>query len=108
MPGFDGSGPLSQGPITGRGMGICKGARPSSGYRRFGRMGAFGPGRGRGRGRGFGFRAYSYPPGNEPTEMNKAFLEEKVAYLEDELKVLRADIADMNEQNIQEPGQDME
>jgi len=39
MPAFDGTGPQGQGPLTGRGMGQCKG----------------GIGRQRGMGRGFGF-----------------------------------------------------
>ena len=63
MPGFDGTGPMGMGPLTGRGMGFC--AVPYSGtpypttyrypvmYARpyfFPRMGR-GWGRGRGRGR---------------------------------------------------------
>ncbi|MFH1802956.1 MAG: DUF5320 domain-containing protein [archaeon] len=44
MPKFDGTGPEGKGPLTGRGMGDCKGAKPSAA--------AFG--RGRGLGRGFG------------------------------------------------------
>ena len=42
MPGQDGTGPLGQGPLTGRGLGPC-----GCGMRR---------GFGRGYGRGFGFR----------------------------------------------------
>ena len=71
MPGFDGTGPLGQGPGTGRGMGPCgAGVRnpwfnwaAGFGRRWFGRGFGFGRrwfGRGRGgrfgRGRGFGFR----------------------------------------------------
>ena len=42
MPRFDGSGPMGQGPMTGRGLGPCGG----------------GMGYGRGQGRGFGFRRF--------------------------------------------------
>ena len=63
MPGFDGTGPLAQGPGTGRGLGPC-GARVRNpwgywgvgfGRRWFGLGRGFGQGRGWfGRGRGFG------------------------------------------------------
>lgn len=51
MPRLDGTGPAGQGPLTGRGMGNCIGARNVGygyGYR---------PGYGRGLGMGFGRRA---------------------------------------------------
>ncbi|NLP43547.1 MAG: DUF5320 domain-containing protein [Peptococcaceae bacterium] len=44
MPGFDGTGPLGQGPLTGRGLGLCNPDSPQ--------VGAFRPGRGFGRGIG--------------------------------------------------------
>ncbi|MDD4048223.1 MAG: DUF5320 domain-containing protein [Clostridia bacterium] len=49
MPRFDGSGPMGQGSMTGRGMGYCNSnvVRPSFG-------GGMGQGFGRGLGRGFG------------------------------------------------------
>ncbi len=58
MPGFDGTGPLGEGPLTGRGMGICG---RGFGFRRFrsGRGLRFGPFGARrfggffGRGRGY-------------------------------------------------------
>ena len=49
MPGFDGTGPSGQGPMTGWGAGRCAGNAPAPGAG-FGR----GLGRGRGFGRGFG------------------------------------------------------
>jgi hypothetical protein len=63
MPGFDGTGPESQGPMTGRGAGYCavpgqtrqgyvglRGRRMLLGRRSLGRLGlAFRRGRGRGR-----------------------------------------------------------
>lgn len=45
MPRRDGSGPMGQGPLTGRGMGNCSGSG----------RGFFGMGRGRGMGMGFNF-----------------------------------------------------
>ncbi|MDX9888584.1 MAG: DUF5320 domain-containing protein [Anaerovoracaceae bacterium] len=54
MAGRDGTGPMGQGPLTGRGMGICTGARQSR--LPFGRGCGMGFG-GRGRaGAGFGSR----------------------------------------------------
>ena len=63
MPGFDGTGPMGAGPMTGGGQGFCNPA--SAGYGRgFGRGRGFrrgyGPGFGRGFGRGFGWRGF-YP-----------------------------------------------
>lgn len=71
MPGYDGTGPVGKGPLTGRGAGSCAGAEPNSrrpyglgGFlqRPFGglfgwfgrasRMGRGGRGAGRGAGRG--------------------------------------------------------
>jgi len=48
MPGQDGTGPLGQGPLTGRGLGPC------------GRGLGFRRGFGRGAGRGLGFRARAF------------------------------------------------
>jgi hypothetical protein len=65
MPGFDRTGPLGQGPMTGGGFGYC-GTGRRQGYRLWGRAfyGGFGagPGFGRGRfGRGLG-PGYGYWP----------------------------------------------
>lgn len=53
MPGGDQSGPMGQGPRTGRGMGICGGRQ----------AGAFTQGRGLGLGRGFRRRQFWQGPG---------------------------------------------
>jgi len=61
MPGGDGTGPLGQGPRTGRALGYCVGysipgfMNPNfgRGFRRFG---------GRGFGRGFGWRRWRFAP----------------------------------------------
>ncbi len=58
MPRGDRTGPMGQGPVTGRGLGYC------SGYESPGFAKGFGMGRGFGRGRGFGHygfgRGYGY------------------------------------------------
>jgi len=56
MPGGDGTGPLGQGPMTGRGLGYCVGyAAPGFTWGR-------GYGRGQGFGRGFGLRRWRRNP----------------------------------------------
>ncbi len=61
MPGFDGTGPMGGGPMTGRGMGFCAGRQPAGARRFAGRGRGFGFGRGWGGGfgwgRGFGWGA---------------------------------------------------
>lgn len=109
MPGFDRTGPLGQGPMTGRGLGLCSGYARTTGFRGPGlawRRGWYGRGRGfgfgRGFGRGFGFgRGYgmgyypSYPayyPAYEP-EVNsreeEKMLKDYVAELEEELSAVK-------------------
>jgi hypothetical protein len=70
MPGGDGTGPLGQGPMTGRGMGTCTPANVPATGRRFSGFGrGFGCGRGRGFGRGMG-RGFGFwraqPVASEP------------------------------------------
>jgi hypothetical protein len=55
MPGFDGTGPMGAGPMTGGGRGLCNPAYAGSGPWYGGGFG-YGRGLGRGRGRGLGFR----------------------------------------------------
>ena len=77
MPRYDRTGPIGQGPLTGRGLGPC------------GRGIAFRRGFGSGFGRGFGFRRMAftrypaYDPVVEPATLNK---EEEKKILEAELK----------------------
>lgn len=88
MPGFDRTGPLGYGPMTGRGMGPC-----GAGY---GRGAGRGFGRGMARGSGRGFRRaapvqdYGYAPygyGYEPTrEQVIADLRAEKEAIMDELK----------------------
>ena len=76
MPGGDGTGPMGQGPLTGRGMGPC------------------GRGLRRGFGRGFGFsRAYG-----TPVEFSK---DEKIKILEADKAEIEAELKEINK-TIQE------
>lgn len=60
MPGFDGTGPMGMGPMTGGGRGWCN---PSVPYGRPYFSGGFGPWFGRGRGRGRGIVTGTGPQG---------------------------------------------
>lgn len=89
MPGFDGTGPMGQGPLTGRQMGYCAGARGTA-YRGFGR--GLGRGFGRGLGRGFGRFAgagNAYGAYADPQVYDE--LTARIEELENELKTLRKD-----------------
>ena len=81
MPGFDGTGPNGQGPMTGRGMGNCAGFAP--GFRR-------GFGRGFGRGRGFAWRARAMPIQQLQPEVITE--KEEKQYLEEELEALKQEM----------------
>ncbi|MFW5853239.1 MAG: DUF5320 domain-containing protein [Patescibacteria group bacterium] len=70
MPYFDGTGPVGQGPRTGRGFGFC----------------------GAGRGRGFGRRFFS--PKNEINSLKE---EEKM--LENELMAVREEIKTLEQES---------
>lgn len=102
MPGGDRTGPMGQGPMTGRGMGYCSGyARPGFASPGFGR----GIGR-RGRGRGFrnmfymtgqpAWRGYAAPPA--PVDTKKA-LQDQARYLEEELKQIREDLKQLEDED---------
>lgn len=81
MPGRDQTGPMGQGPLTGRGLGRCSGNENFTNSR-------FGRGRGfRMRGRGFGFRGgFAYdeldPGKNETLEDEIQRLKERIKFLE--------------------------
>ncbi len=89
MPFGDGTGPLGQGPMTGRGLGYCGGYGAPGRFRGYGRGFGMGRGFGRGMGRGFGFRWFDAPMSyNEKTALlNRVkFLEEELKYAKDRLK----------------------
>jgi len=103
MPGFDRSGPLGQGPMTGRGLGLCGGAaqvpagvgfargvgrggRPWGGGRGF----AFGGGRGRfGPDYGWGY-APPAAPGNEALQAEAEGLQAEIKALKERLAKLES------------------
>jgi len=89
MPGFDGTGPAGQGPMTGKSRGYCAVPLNTAGGRFFGR----GMGRGWRRrfwARGFG-RALS-------KDEELAAFKEQEAYLKDELDATQASIRDLEKQ----------
>lgn len=96
MAGGDGTGPLGQGPRTGRGAGYCAGF-DMSGYAnpRFGRglRVGFGRGLGAGRGRGLGLRqAPIYSQVVEPTKGQKQALENDLTIIEQGKKALEQEM----------------
>lgn len=113
MPGFDGTGPLGQGPRTGGGFGYCpptagpyygqpvvygvgRGGLPRGGGRGF----AYGGGRGRGR-RFWGFApvAPGYYPAPAPVQMTAeeeiAMLREQSQLMQDQLNQINARIEEL-------------
>lgn len=100
MPGFDRTGPLGQGPMTGRGMGRC------------GKGGGFGRGRGLGRGggrRGGGFSrgfagGFAWGHGAQaPTGGDeKAWLQDRLRDLEQESRELRERLASYESEKVGE------
>ncbi len=118
MPGFNGTGPLGEGPMTGWGMGNCGtgrradgasnnvAARPLGWGRGLGRRGFRGRGRGYGFGRGMGWRfglrgarwANSYPAGNYPNPATKdqESLAARAQWLKDELAAVERQLSGMS------------
>ena len=119
MPGFDGTGPLGQGPRTGGGFGYCPpGAAPYS----YGQPVVYGVGRGgrpRGGGRGFTYgggrgrrwygRAYgvippisaTFPP-QMTNEQELGWLKEQSQMMQDQLNQINARISELtaDQENI--------
>ncbi len=109
MPGNDRTGPNGEGPMTGRGLGLCgNGERRTGTGARLGFGAGFGRGYGRGLGRGFGRgrglglgRGYGYGLGlgrRTATSNNTTPLE---LTKEEEIKILEAEKADI-EKKLQE------
>lgn len=82
MPRFDGTGPLGQGPMTGRGYGPCG---LGLGWRR-----RFSAGRGLGK-----YFSWSWPQTKE--DQKKALVDYKKA-LEEELEDVEKELADLDKQ----------
>lgn len=102
MPGFDRTGPLGQGPMTGGGFGRCGSGRRSAGNmgadgpsNRLGRGRGFGPGRGGGRGRrGASGSGYGRSAGS-PMAGSAAAPESDVAELQQQVHDLKAYLRDV-------------
>ncbi|MDY6881138.1 MAG: DUF5320 domain-containing protein [Desulfatiglans sp.] len=62
MPGFDGTGPMGEGPMTGGARGFCNPSRRPNAMPGFGGGRGFRAGYGPGYGRGFGRSGAYYPP----------------------------------------------
>lgn len=102
MPGFDGTGPMGAGPMTGGGWGRCNPSGAYYGAPRYGMGRGFG-GR-RGYGRGFGWRgayapaggwygpAYTAPYGN-PYRMNP---NDEINMLRDEATAIKNELDAIN------------
>jgi len=111
MPGFDGTGPMGMGPMTGGGRGWCN---PSVPYGRPYFSGGFGPWFGWGRGRGRGYRhwywatglpgwmrcgpagPWGYPRVSPYTkEQETEFLRDQAAALKEELDAIESRLRDL-------------
>lgn len=98
MAGRDGTGPLGQGAMTGRGLGVCQGL--NSGIYGAGRGLGMGLGRGLGRGvRGIGLcRGYSSPV-SAPGIADGNILKAQKAILETQLAAIRSQLDNLHEDN---------
>jgi Family of unknown function (DUF5320) len=79
MPGFDGTGPMGMGPMTGRGMGFC----------------GFGLGRKFGMRRGFGrFGMGWMQPANKDEELKA--MQDYLKTLEEEIEDVKAKVTELS------------
>lgn len=86
MPGFDGTGPMGRGPLTGRGLGPCG--------RGFGR--GFRGGFGRGFGRRFGYGARYYGEPVITKEQEKEILESEMKILQEDIEAIKKRIKELD------------
>jgi len=111
MPGFDRTGPIGMGPMTGGGRGLCN---PSAFYDKHYFSGDSGSWFGRGRGRGRGYRQWyratgllgwmrfgpvgpwGYPPVSPyTTEQEKEVLKDQAAALKAEVGAIESRLRDL-------------
>lgn len=77
MPNMDGTGPRGMGPLTGRGLGVC---------RTYGSGFGCGRGFGFGYGRGLGLCRWYANTGRETLETEKEFLKNRLAAIDEQLR----------------------
>ena len=100
MPGGDRRGPMGEGPRTGRALGYCSGYN-SPGYTKgrgmgLGRGMAYRHGgRGRGFGRGYSRDYYADEVYDDYAAEEKAYLEDTIVQLEDELAAMKKRISEL-------------
>lgn len=103
MPGMNGTGPMSQGPMTGRGMGLCN---TSSSIARgsaqgYGRGIGLGQGCRRGFARGFrggiGVNASDFAGRNNMTDIN--VIEQRQSLIEEQLESIKEKLASLSNDN---------
>ena len=104
MPGGNRTGPMGNGPMTGRGAGVCAGNEmPGYTNRGFGRgMGGgrgFGGGRGWGRGMGAKFHAWwQNAPVSQPNPVNeRQMLEQEASNLKDQIEQVQTRLNQLGE-----------
>lgn len=91
MPNLDGTGPMGQGPMTGRGMGRCGGGQKGGGA---GKMRGAGRRGGYGMGRGF----CGWQNANLTKEQEKALLENEIIFLKASLKSAEDELNSLDEE----------
>ncbi len=100
MPGFNQRGPMNQGPMTGRGRGVCTGSVDQGQV--------FGNSMGMGRGRGYGRRGCQAPgwgkgygqwnmPAPAPANLTQETLQNRAAMLEAELAAIKEQLNNLSE-----------
>ncbi|MDD4953102.1 MAG: DUF5320 domain-containing protein [Desulfovibrionaceae bacterium] len=96
MPGFDMTGPLGQGPMTGRGAGRCSGQTGQTGQARGLGLGR-GPGFGRGLGRGgLGRSNFGPQQAETPSKSSNEDLKDRLDRLESEAARIREQLNTQN------------
>lgn len=96
MPRLDGTGPMGQGAMTGRGMGNCQGNQQRLGVGN-GRCNKNGNGRGNGQGMSFGFRhGQNFSSNIQPLKNDELiFLKQKAGNMENNLNNIKERISEL-------------
>jgi hypothetical protein len=98
MAGFDGNGPMGNGPMTGRGRGLCNPAAASNEWiPGAGRRGGYGSGRGSRRGY---CRFFSQNIGMKPVD-ELAALRRQADFMKDSLEAIQNKIAELEKTDTQ-------